>query len=219
MSKTRRAVLFDLDGTLVDSAPNIHAALNETLTSIGVKPLDLTTVKSYVGGGARRLVECALEGAGRTSPPECIDQLLERFLIAYRKTPASLSRLYPDASELLTQLSQDGRTLGVVTNKPHDLSLAILEALSIRHMFAAVAASKPGQTLKPAPALILAALEVLGIEAEQTVMVGDSRTDLEAARAAGCRIILVTHGYSREPVETLGADAVISHFRDLPNHL
>ena len=158
-----------------------------------------------------------MAGTDETHSRQDEDEILKRFLISYRKTPARLTRLYPGVADLLIRLSKDGIALGVATNKPNDLAIAILEALSIRQMFGAVAASRPGLALKPAPDLILKGLEVLGTDPGNAVMLGDSRADLEAARAAGCRIALVTYGYSREPVSTLGADAVISDVSALPD--
>ncbi len=219
MNQRRRTILFDLDGTLVDSAPDIAAALNDALAGASIPPLDLATVKSYVGSGARLLVERALGSSGQARSRADVDDILKRFLVSYRETPACLTRLYPGMADLLLRLSKEGTALGIATNKPQDLTHAILEALSIRQMFDAVAASLPGLALKPAPDLILKALEELGTATGDAVMLGDSRADLEAARAAGCRIVLVTHGYSGEPVGTLGADAVISDVSELPDLL
>ncbi len=206
-------MLFDLDGTLVDSAPDIHAALNRALGDEGITPASLADVKSMVGSGARRLVECAL---GQDAIAEQQDRVLAGFLAAYRTEPATLTRLYPGVQAALMRLGNDGVKLAVATNKPHDLAVAILDAVGIATRFGVIVGSVPGLALKPDPAILRKALTELGGTPNRAVMVGDSRADVGAAKAARCRSIVFGHGYSQHPVSTLGADAVCSGFADLP---
>lgn len=210
-----RAVIFDLDGTLADSAPDIAAALNVALADAGHAPLDLGTVKTMVGAGARRLVERALATNGDAGRRVSTAAVHAAFLDAYHARSAHLTTLYPGAREVLADLAAQGVRLGVCTNKPHDLTLAILEALNVRVLFGSVAGSVPGAALKPAPDLLRKVLAELDVEPGSAVMVGDSRADAGAACAAGTRCILISHGYSAESVEQIGADAVVAGFLDM----
>lgn len=210
-----RAVLFDLDGTLVDSAPDIAAALNAALRASGRTPIDLTTVKAMVGAGARRLVERALGAEETPAGAAHVEACLAAFLAAYRQNPARLTTLYPNVREMLAELASADIRLGVVTNKPHDLTKAILEALDLASMFGAVCGCRPGVALKPAPDLLRSACADLGVEARDVVMVGDSAADVGAARAFGCPVVLLAHGYNSEPVAALGADGMAADFADL----
>lgn len=207
-----RAVIFDLDGTLVDSAPDIAAALNAALAEWQLAPLPLETIKTMVGGGARRLVERALANHGGTAAVPPIDDVLSAFLVAYRAEPAVRTVLYPEARETLRALASAGVPLGIATNKPQDLTLAILDAVSIRGHFGAVVGSTDGMALKPAPDMLLAVLAELEAEPAASIMVGDSAADVGAAGAAGMRILLLNHGYNQEPLESLGADGVFAGF-------
>jgi phosphoglycolate phosphatase len=127
-----------------------------------------------------------------------------------------LTRLYPGVQAALMRLGKDGVKLAVATNKPHDLAVAILDAVGIATRFGVIVGSVPGLELKPAPAILRKALTELGGTPDRAVMVGDSRADVGAAKAARCRSIVFGHGYSEVPVSTLGADAVCARFADLP---
>lgn len=208
-----RCVLFDLDGTLVDSAPDIAAALNIALETMGRPPLDLGTVKGMVGGGARLLVERALLAAGAGAHE--VEPALECFLDAYRARPAALSRPYEGVLDALSGFAAGGVRLGVCTNKPENLARSILDRLGLLPFFGAVCGSMPGLALKPAPDLLRMAMRTLGTAPGETAMVGDSRRDVEAAKAAGCRVLVFAGGYGGEPAHTLGADAVFRDFHQL----
>ncbi len=207
-----KAVVFDLDGTLVDSAPDIRDALNRALADSGRDALDLGTVKGMVGAGARRLVERALAGGSEAGE---IDAVLARFLAHYHARPAVLTTVFAGACAVLDELRDRGVALGIATNKPHDLTLEIVDRLGVGRHFGAVHGSAPGRALKPAPDLILAALAELGVAPRDALMVGDSGADARAAHAAGTRLVLLSHGYAQEPLETLGAEAVLPDFAAL----
>lgn len=209
------AVLLDLDGTLTDSVPDIAAALNEALIAARLSPLEEAHVKTMVGGGARRLVEAALLKNGHHGAAVDFEAVLESFLDAYRAKPARLTRLYPGTREALETWRRRGLKLGVVTNKPLDLTTSIIRALGLSSLFEVIVGSEPGLALKPSPDPILKAVNSLGCSPAAALMVGDSVADLGAARAAGCRMILLAHGYSNEPVAGLGADWVAADFAAL----
>lgn len=202
-----KAVIFDLDGTLIDSAPDIAAALNVALSQASISPLDLDTVRSMVGGGARMLVERAIAQSGK---PADVEKLLTVFLQAYGKHPSKRTKVYPGVRQALGALQADGIRLAVCTNKPHDLTLAILENLDLAHHFAVIVGGTPGLRLKPAPDLLRKVLSGLDVACEDAVMVGDSRADVGAARAASVRVIVISTGYSTVPAVSLGADALIN---------
>lgn len=213
------AVLFDLDGTLAHSAPDIAAALNIALSEAGLPSLDLAAVVEMVGGGARLLVERALAASGDPAGAVPAEQVLAGFLRAYEATPCLMTVLYPGAREAVAALGARGLRLGVATNKPERLTRAILDRLGISGHFSAIAASRPGLALKPAPDLLLAALADLQVEPAQAILVGDSKADVGAARAAGLRVALMQHGYSREPVEALRPDLVLDGFGEIVDSL
>lgn len=209
-----RAVVFDLDGTLVDSAPDIAAALNVALGKAGHKALDLALVTSFVGGGARLLIERGLQACGEQAGATRIDEVYADFLAAYARDPAQLTKPYPGALAVLERLAAEGVRLGICTNKPADLTNAVLDQLTLTAFFVSVVAADGRLPLKPEPAMLRRALQELGVVANEAVMVGDSAADSGVAAAAGVRSVLLAHGYSHAPVGSLGADVVISGFED-----
>jgi phosphoglycolate phosphatase len=200
-----RAVVFDLDGTLIDSVPDITVALNRCLVTRGRAELDEEGVARLVGGGARELVARAF---GPDMPPAGIDSALSDFLTGYRAEPVALTRLYPGARELLDALRSAGLPLAICTNKPQDLTMLILGHLSLNGDFSVVWGGEPGKPLKPDAACLRSVCSALGVMPAEAIMVGDSLTDVDAARAAGCPVIAVAHGYERRPLDSLGADVV-----------
>jgi phosphoglycolate phosphatase len=202
-----RAVVFDLDGTLIDSVPDIAAALNLCLTAEGRTPLTDDAVAKLVGGGARELVARAL---GDATPDTDIDRVHADFLTRYDAEPVTRTRLYPGARELLTELRDAGLPLAICTNKPKHLTDLILARLDLAAFFSVIWGAAPGQPLKPDAACLRTVCTALGTEPAKTIMVGDSHTDIDAARAAGCPSILVAHGYEQRPLASLGADIVVA---------
>ncbi|MEO5340852.1 MAG: phosphoglycolate phosphatase [Magnetococcus sp. MYC-9] len=218
MSFTVRAVLFDLDGTLVDSAPDLCQAMNHVLALRGYPLLALEQVRHLVGHGARTLLARGFWGEEATPPPAdpWFEEGVVAFLDYYRVHLADHTLPYPGAVQALQQLQQQGLPLGVVTNKPEELALRLLEQLDLRTCFVQVVGGDTLPQRKPAPEPLWHLLEPLQIPPHQALMVGDSATDLEAARAAGCPVVLMRHGYNRGvAVEQLHPDGVLDHFEQL----
>lgn len=210
------AAIFDLDGTLVDSAADLHLLLCELLAERGLAGPTLPAVRGMVGDGTRMLVKRAVAAVGPPAGEAEIDQLHDRFMALYEAAPCRLSQPYPSAGAMLDALAAAGMRLGLCTNKPQRVTELLLEALGLRRHFGTVVGGDMLPVRKPDPAHLLAVLERLGVGPDQAVMVGDSRNDLTAARGGGMRCVLASFGYSAEPATGLGADAVIDDLADLP---
>lgn len=209
----KRAAIFDLDGTLADSAPDITAALNHALVGEGLAPFDVASATLMVGAGAKRLIERALVERGVVADGARVGAMMARFVVYYDANPCVETTLYPGARETLEGLSRGGWALGICTNKPEPTARLVLEALGIGGYFGAIVGGREGVALKPAGDMVALALAELGVEASHSVMVGDSQADVGACRAAAIRIILMTHGYTGGvAVDTLGADGVATDF-------
>lgn len=211
-----RAVVFDLDGTLVESVGDIADALNAALAGAGLATFAPADVRLMVGGGARVLIERALTRLGRDGETKTGDRLLRDFLATYRAAPARHTVGFPGAEEVLQSLAASGCRLGICTNKPADITRDVLAALAYTRYFASIMGSQPNLPPKPHAAMLQKALDELGAPAADAVMVGDSLTDLETARAAGVKVVLLSHGYSARPVHELGADAVVGDLWAVP---
>jgi phosphoglycolate phosphatase len=208
-----RAIVFDLDGTLIDSLPDITSALNETIARHGLPPFDQPTVKEMIGGGVAQLLKHAFTAHGAQDRDAA--QAVEHFLAIYGNRCTAGTRLYDGAFELLHSLHVKGVKLAICTNKPQNITDSILDGLGIAHFFGAAIGERAGQPVKPAAGPLRLALEQLGMEAAGAVMVGDSAADVGTARACGVPVVLVSFGYSRVPAAGLGADAVIDRLLDL----
>jgi phosphoglycolate phosphatase len=190
---TPALILFDLDGTLVDTAPDIARALGVALTGTGVPPLSLDTVKRMVGDGARELIRRALASVPSDGAGE--EAAFGRFLASYRENVCVASQLYPGVREGLAALRGDGAALAVVTNKPGDLARSLLGALGIAASFAAIIGDGDGFPRKPDPAAALSILAKAGASPERAVVVGDGLPDMRLARALGATGVAATWGY------------------------
>jgi phosphoglycolate phosphatase len=198
--KPARAILFDLDGTLVDSLDDIAAALVRALADHGLPAPTRASVRSWIGGGAKTLVE-------RAVAPGLVAPVLERFRAHYAAAPVVHTRVFPGLEVVLDGIA--GRVaLAVVTNKPHELAVQIAAVTLARWPFAVVAGHRSGRALKPSPEPALAVAAELGVAPEECAFVGDAGTDVEAAHAAGMRSVAVTWGY-RPREELLGAQLVV----------
>jgi phosphoglycolate phosphatase len=211
-----QAVVFDLDGTLIDSAPDIAHALNGATATRGLAPFELPEVKEMIGGGVPQLVERALIARG--FPRSELMPLVDDFLALYRRDLTTRTVIYDGARTLLEQLHNEGRSLGVCTNKNHELTLAILDQLDLAKYFGAVFGERDGYARKPDAAPLLETLSALGVTPGEALMVGDSEADVACARNAIMPVIVVSFGYSKVAPEALGADVVIPSLSELPRH-
>ena len=211
------AYLFDLDGTLIDTAPDLMHALNATLRHGGYEEVDLELTRKCVGGGARVMLSRAIlhQGAIQLND-EQLDAYFEFFLLRYGERVAEDSAPYPGVVESLEVLSTRTHKLGVVTNKLQGLSMQLLRELDLYKFFNIVVGGDTLQVKKPEPQPILYACNELVCTPAETLFVGDSITDVNAAKAAGCPVVCVRDGYSHDtPASELGADAVIDSFCQL----
>jgi phosphoglycolate phosphatase len=208
-----KAIIFDLDGTLVDSALDLRNAVNVLLADEGLRQLDIDEVKSMIGDGAAKLVERAVSATG--GDLSRLPALVTRFLQIYEANASHHTECYPGVVEMLAGLRGLGFALAVVTNKPHAATIEILEALGLRAYFDTVIGGDTLPERKPHPAPILAALNCLGVAPESALMIGDNYHDVQAARAAGVRAFAVTYGYSHKPHAELGADHLIDTMSEL----
>lgn len=208
------AYLFDLDGTLVDSAPDIHAALNHTLAAENLPPVELALTRDFVGMGSRALIIRALDHHGiKDGDPE---PLLQRFLDYYTANIAVHSAPFPGTVATLTALKARGALLAVVTNKYIGLSESVLADLNLRRFFDCVVGSETTPNPKPCADPALYACNALGVEPAQALFIGDASPDVGCARAAGCPIVVRRDGYNNGiPATQLGADHVIESITEL----
>jgi len=197
MTLAIRAVAFDLDGTLIDTAPDLAAAANAMLETLGHPPLSEQRVAAHIGGGIERLVEAVLaESVGREANADARASATELFRCSYAGHVFERSRVYPGVADGLHALHALGVELCCVTNKHSRFTRPLLEAAGLAREFACVRCADHPDDRKPAPALLLACCEHLGVDAGELLYVGDSRTDIAAARAARCPVAVVEYGYN-----------------------
>jgi phosphoglycolate phosphatase len=211
----RPIIVFDLDGTLAETAPDIIATLNIILVQEGLSPVGTEKARDLVGAGARALIERGFKLHGASLTPEHLEILFQRFLMIYADRVADESYLYPGVVDALGQLEDAGFVLAVCTNKPERHSRLLIEALGITSRFAAICGRDTFPVFKPDPAHLLLTIQAAGGDPARAVMVGDSRTDINTAKAAGVPVIAVPFGYTDVPIETLDPDIVIEHFDGL----
>ncbi len=211
------AYLFDLDGTLVDTAPDLMVALNATLTHAGYVEADIELTRLWVGHGAKVMLDQAIQHQGGACPNAArLNELYAFFLDRYRGRIAVDSKPYPGVVNTLERLGSRTHKLGVVTNKRQDLSMQLLRELDLYKFFNIVVGGDTLQVQKPEPQPILYACNELVAEPPDTLFVGDSGTDVNAARAAGCPVVCMRDGYNHNtPAVELGADHVIQSFCQL----
>ena len=206
--------LFDLDGTLVDTAPDINAALNHALTRHAAEPVDEALTRHWVGHGARALVAEAIRDQGLEE--DLAEPLFESFLEYYQGHLSVLSAPYPSVVDTLQMLKEAGAGLAVVTNKLTLFTEPLLAELEIADFFDAIVCGDTTENPKPAPDMALTSCAALRVEPQHALFVGDSAADVGCARAAGCPVVVVRDGYNHGiPADELGADAVIESFSDL----
>lgn len=211
-----RLVVFDLDGTLIDSCEDLTAAVNATLACVapGTRALPASRVRALIGSGARNLVLRSLAEAGVVRP---VEDVLPAFLKTYRRGLLERTRLYPGVEEALDRLGD--RTLAVLSNKPGDMSRAILEGLGVAGRFARIYGGDDLPGKKPDPAGLLRLMEEMGTRPAEVAIVGDSAIDVRTGRAAGVRTIGVTYGFDPGSFEADPPDLLVDDLRELPKKL
>lgn len=209
-------IAFDLDGTLVDTAPDLVGALNAILAQEALPPLPFDAVRLMVGRGARALLERGFAAAGAPLDPTDAPALVERFIAHYLTRIADESAPFPGVVEVLTQLKAADAKLVVCTNKLTSLSDALLEAVGLLPFFDAVVGADSAPAAKPDGRHVAAAVAAAGGDIGRAVMIGDSVNDALGARNAGVPSVLVSFGYTEDPVETLGADRIVHSFLEVP---
>ncbi len=207
--------VFDLDGTLADTAPDLIGTLNVVLAREGLPPVPLAAARDMIGAGARALIERGFEAAGRELTPARSDELFRFFLAHYGRHLCDASTLFPNTVAALDRLEADGVRLAVCTNKVEVHARRLLEAFGIANRFAAICGRDTFPYSKPDPRHLTLTIAEAGGDPARAVMVGDSRTDVATARAAGIPVVAVTFGYTDIPVSELGPDVVIGDFAEL----
>jgi phosphoglycolate phosphatase len=210
------ALIFDLDGTLVDTAPDLLGAMNAVLRAEGRATIDPATLRHMVGFGARSLIEQAMAATGAPVTPDRLPKLVESFVVHYRAHIADCSRPFPHVADALTKLAASGARMGVLTNKPQDLVRPLLDKLDLSRFFGAVHGAGRYAYVKPDARVFHHVRDDLGGPADGAVMIGDSATDLATGRAARVPVILLSYGYTPTPARELGADLVLDDFADVP---
>ena len=209
-------VVFDLDGTLVDTAPDLVATLNVVLARIGLPSVPYAQARNMVGGGARKMIERGLTAEGRSATEPELDRLVRGFIEHYEAHIADSSRPFAGLEATLARLAQDGCHLAVCTNKLEWLARKLLHALGLSQPFKVICGADTFSVQKPDPLFLTWTIRQAGARTDRAVMVGDSISDIAMAKTAGIPVIAVDYGYSETPVADLGADLVISALADLP---
>jgi phosphoglycolate phosphatase len=213
---TARTIIFDLDGTLVDTAPDLIDSLNVLFEREGLTPIALETGRSMIGGGVKRLIERGLSLKGRTFTPAQVDELFNDYVSHYSEHIADRSRPFPGLEAALDILAARGSRFAVCTNKLQWLSVRLLDRLGLSSRFVAICGQDTFGVQKPDPEVLRRTIAAAGGDLGDAVMVGDSATDITVARAAGIPVVAVDFGYTEVPVATLKPDRIISHFDALP---
>lgn len=207
-------LVFDLDGTLVDSVPDLADALNEVLRERGYAPLSRAEVTPMVGDGVPTLVARAFAARGGTASEA--NEILPRYTTLYEANATNLTRPYAGVRETLVELRQRGYRSAVCTNKPQQATRVVLAGLDLAGLFDGIAGGDRYAVRKPDPGHLLGLIEELGGDPARAVMIGDSENDAAVAHAATVPLILLRYGYARVDPERLGATAVLDHFAELP---
>jgi phosphoglycolate phosphatase len=206
-------IVFDLDGTLIDTAPDLIATLNHILAEQGLPVVPYATARPLIGGGARGMIERALATEGRSAD---VDRLYSAFIAYYAEHIAERSRPFPQLEAALDRLVARGHRLAVCTNKLEWLSKRLLDALQLAERFAAICGQDTFGVQKPDPQIFRLTVERAGGEPKRAIMVGDSVTDIRTARAAQVPVVAVDFGYTDVPIASLQPDRIIGSFAELP---
>ncbi len=212
-------LVFDLDGTLIDTAPDLIDTLNVVFAREGLPPVAYEIARNLIGGGAKSMIARGIEAEGRAVEPAKLEQMFADFISHYSTHVADRSRPFPGLVDALDTLSDRGFRFAVCTNKLERLSVQLLKQLKLADRFQAVCGQDTFGIQKPDPEILRRTIAAAGGSLERALMVGDSATDIRTARAAGVPIIAVDFGYSERPVSEYGPDRIISHFAQLSDQI
>ncbi|QPF89252.1 HAD family hydrolase [Bradyrhizobium commune] len=210
-------LVFDLDGTLVDTAPDLITALNHVLDREGLPPVPMASARNMIGAGARKLIERGLEAEGRAVMPADMDRMTADFIAYYAENIAVESRPFEGLEDALDLFAAQGHRLAVCTNKLEWLSRRLLDQLGMTRRFAAICGADTFGVQKPDPTIFRETVARAGGRVAASIMVGDAGTDVGVARRAGVPVIGVSFGYTDVPIADLKPDRLIHHMRDLPD--
>jgi len=211
-----RIIAFDLDGTLVDTAPDLIAALNHVLTREGLQPVPLKSARNMIGAGARKMIERGLELDDHAMTTADIDRLMKDFIAFYADHIADASRPFEGLEAALDELEARGFRFAVCTNKLEWLSKLLLDRLDLSRRFAAICGADTFGVAKPDPTILRETVARAGGELSGAIMVGDAGPDIGVARRAGIPVIGVEFGYTEVPIAELKPNRLIGHMRELP---
>ena len=212
--KPMTAIIFDLDGTLIDSVGDIHAALNQMLAQAGHDPLAIETVTSFVGKGSSNLVKSVIDHVGLPDDADSHAYHLSEFLDIYTSGSAKFTTVFDHVHEVLTDFQSSGIALGLCTNKPEAPTNVVLDAFGLTTFFGSIVGGDRLPSRKPDPAMLHLVMKELAVE--NCLFVGDSEVDVATAKAVGVPIALFTRGYRQTPVAELAPDFEFDHFKNLP---
>jgi len=213
-----KSVVFDLDGTLIDSVPAVAAAINRVLVEEGRQAISVAATKGMVGGGARETLVLALQATGGGDDEQAA-ALMDRYYAAYLEDPTANTVVYPGVMDVLETFRAEGVVMGICTNKPGETTRPVIEALGLDRFFAATLTPADTQFPKPDGRHVLETLAAMGCMTKGAFFVGDSETDVLAANDAGVPVVCVTYGYCHVPYKDLDVMALIDNFGELPGVL
>jgi len=211
-----QTIVFDLDGTLIDTAPDLVDTLNLVFAREGLPQVAYETARNLIGGGARAMIARGIETEGRIFAPAKLEQMFADFIAHYSAHIADRSRPFPGLVDALDALAGRGCRFAVCTNKLERLSVLLLEQLKLAGRFDVICGQDTFGMQKPDPEVLRRTIAAAGGRLEDALMIGDSATDIRTARAAGVPVIAVDFGYSERPVAEFAPDGIISHFAQLP---
>ena len=214
-----KAVYFDLDGTLIDSVRDIHRCLCKVLSRFDLEKISLDQVRAMIGDGSKRMVELALLRDGSVGSRADLEEVYFEFINEYRKDPVQLTTIYPGVVEVLNYLSEQDMKLAVCTNKPRATTDPVIQKLKLKKYFSVICCGDEIPYQKPDGRHIRFILNLMNLTSDQVVMIGDSKTDVEAAHDAGVRSITVSYGYDEDVLNNSKLDLVVSTLEQVPGAL
>ncbi|MEM7620697.1 MAG: HAD-IA family hydrolase [Pseudomonadota bacterium] len=209
------SILFDLDGTLIDTAPDLLNALNHTLAHADCSPVQREDINKLIGDGAKAMISAGLKMNDKTLSQNEESHLLNVFLLYYRDNIAVSSKLFEGVIDCLISLKRQNAKLAVCTNKMQDLSVKLLKELNLSDYFETIVGADTLNVRKPHPGHILGTIDLVKGNSRRAIMIGDSINDIKAAQGANIPVVAVNFGYSAQPVETYQPDAIIEHYNTL----